>query len=128
MEKFEIIGKEVIERLDQLRKVCTVFLEESLKEFNGAISLVNSDNEFVNYDVVCCTYDGGNHPEYAANPYSNIYRVKLRGDNDIRLDIEDTDDYDISNISTLELYFLCLYISDYKDKLKDAKYNYLNKK
>lgn len=128
MEEFEIIGKEVIERLDQLRKVCTVFLEESLKEFNGVISLVNSDNEFVNYDVVCCTYDGGNHPEYAANPYSNIYRVKLRGDNDIRLDIEDTDDYDISNISTLELYFLCLYISDYKDKLKDAKYNDLNKK
>lgn len=85
--------------------------------------MVNSDNEFVDNDVVSCTYDGGNHPEYAANPFSIIYRVKLFGDDDIRLDIEDTDDYPLENISTLELYYLCLYISDNKEELKDIARN-----
>lgn len=85
--------------------------------------MVNSDNEFVDNDVVSCTYDGWNHPEYAANPFSITYRVKSFGDDDIRLDIEDTDDYPLENISTLELYYLCLYISDNKEELKDIARN-----
>ena len=123
MEKFKVIGKEIVERLAPLRKNCITFLKDILKEFNGVISLVNSDNEFVDNDVVSCTYDGGNHPEYAANPFSIIYRVKSFGDDDIRLDIEDTDDYPLENISTLELYYLCLYISDNKEELKDIARN-----
>lgn len=75
MEKFKVIGKEIVERLAPLRKNCITFLKDTLKEFNGVISLVNSDNEFVDNDVVCCTYDGWNHPEYAANPFSITYRV-----------------------------------------------------
>ena len=123
MEKFKIIGKEVMKRLATLREDCTIFLKNTLKEFDGDITLVNSDGEFIDSDVVSCTYDGGNHPEYAANPFSIIYRLKSFGDDDIRLDIEDTDDYPLENISTLELYYLCLYISDNKEELKDIARN-----
>lgn len=126
MEKFKIIGKEVMKRLATLREDCTIFLKNTLKEFDGDITLVNSDGEFIDSDVVSCTYDGGDNPEYAANPFSIIYGVKSFGDDDIRLDIEDTDDYSIDNIRTLELYYLCLYISDHKEELKDAEYNDLS--
>lgn len=44
---------------------------------------------------MCCnlpivTYDGGNHPEYAANPYSSVYSVYLNTEkNGILVDCDD---------------------------------------
>ena len=125
MEKkdFEKTFEKVAELNKQLREECCDYLRKVLKENGNSIDLQSEDED---YAIVCVTYDGGNHPEYAANPFSIIYGVKSFGDDDILLDIEDTDDYSIDNIRTLELYYLCLYISDHKEELKDAEYNDLS--
>ena len=52
---------------------------------------------------VCITYDGGNHPEYYANPYSHVERVYLKNGN-IYVDTEDCYQYDIENITASELF------------------------
>ena len=112
MEKFKIIGKEVMKRLATLREDCTIFLKNTLKEFDGDITLVNSDGEFIGSDVVSCTYDGGDNPEYAANPYSQVYGIFLNEkDNEIYLNIEDADEYCLDRVdSVLEVYNICLLV------------------
>ena len=109
MEKFKIIGKEVMKRLATLREDCTIFLKTTLKEFDGDITLVNSDGEFIDSDVVSCTYDGGDNPEYAANPYSQVYSVFFNEeDNKIYLETEDCDEYCIDRVdSVMEVYYVC---------------------
>ena len=119
-ETFEEASKKYYECVEIKRKVNEVSLETIkavLSKAEGNSVEIDEDN------MMCVPYDGGNHPEYAANPFSIIYRVKSFGDDDIRLDIEDTDDYPLENISTLELYYLCLYISDNKEELKDIARN-----
>ena len=49
------------------------------------------------------TYDGGNHPEYDATPFSHVERVYLKNGN-IYVDTEDCYQYDIENITASELF------------------------
>lgn len=51
----------------------------------------------------CVTYDGGNHPEYAANPYSDVNGVYLKN-NEIYLHTEDCTTYPITSVTASELY------------------------
>ena len=69
-------------------------------------------SEDEDYDIVCVTYDGGNHPEYAANPYSQVYGIFLNEkDNEIYLNIEDADEYCLDRVdSVLEVYNICLLV------------------
>jgi hypothetical protein len=56
----------------------------------------------INYDyTVSVCYDGGNHPEYNSNCYSEVHSVKLK-DGDIYLETEDCDEYDFENINAEE--------------------------
>ena len=52
---------------------------------------------------VCVTYDGGNHPEYYANPYAHVERVYLKNGK-VYVDTEDCYQYDIDNITASELF------------------------
>lgn len=52
---------------------------------------------------VCVTYDGGNHPEYDATPYSHVERVYCENGN-VYIDTEDCTHYDIDNITASELF------------------------
>ena len=49
------------------------------------------------------TYDGGNHPEYDATPFSHVERVYLK-DGKVYVDTEDCYQYDIDNITASELF------------------------
>lgn len=55
-----------------------------------------------NYPV-SVPYDGGNHPEYASNCFSDVYCVYYKNNN-IYLDIEDCEEYSIENISAENAY------------------------
>ena len=47
---------------------------------------------------ICVTYDGGNHPEYDATPFSHVERVYCENGN-VYIDTEDCNRYDINNIT-----------------------------
>lgn len=122
MEKFEITGKKFLELQSTLNKECIEYLKKVVEEFDGRVNLVNEDYEYAGGEYVSCTYDGGNHPEYATNAFSNVYAVCSCPDGTLYLITEDTDEYPIDSITTLELYCICEYISKYKETLKGEDY------
>lgn len=111
MEKknFEKTFEKVTELNKQLREECCDYLRKVLKENGNSIDLQSENEE---YDIVCVTYDGGWHPEYAANPYSQVYGIFLNEkDNKIYLNIEETDEYCLDRVdSVLEVYDICLLV------------------
>lgn len=111
MEKkdFEKTFEKIAELNKQLREECCDYLRKALKENGNSIDLQSEDED---YDIVCVTYDGGNHPEYTANPYSQVYGIFLNEkDNEIYLNIEDADEYCLDRVdSVLEVYNICLLV------------------
>lgn len=111
-----------------LRLQCERFISDFIKEYgkvngDGSFSLNLYDEEIGEYlgkQNICCTYDGGNHPEYAANPYSTINAIKY-WNNSLFLDTEDVDEYDIENITTDEVISITEYLIDVKDELDENR-------
>ena len=111
MEKknFEKTFEKVAELNKQLREECCDYLRETLKKIGNRIDLRSEEED---YDTVCVTYDGGNHPEYATNPYSQVYGVFFNeADNKIYLETEDCDEYGLDRVdSVMEVYYVCLFV------------------
>lgn len=111
-----------------LRLQCERFIRDFIKEYgkvngDGSFSLNLYDEEIGEYlgnQNICCTYDGGNHPEYAANPYSTINAIKY-GNDSLFLDTEDVDQYDIENITTDEVISITEYLIEVKDELDENR-------
>lgn len=111
-----------------LRLQCERFISDFIKEYgkvngDGSFSLNLYDEEIGEYlgnQNICCTYDGGHHPEYAANPYSTINAIKY-WNNSLFLDTEDVDEYDIENITTDEVISITEYLIDVKDELDENR-------
>ena len=84
-----------------LRKSCIEYIRGVLKGLNGKIIILdpNSMDEDMQgkFEGVTVPYDGGSHPEYNSNCFSQVKAVYLK-DNDIYLEIEETDEYSIDNI------------------------------
>ena len=80
----------------QLAKECISYIKSILDKL---------PNKEIDIDYACCViYDGGNHPEYAANPYSQVERVFLNEFGHIRLDTEDCSDYVLEDLACMEIY------------------------
>lgn len=109
MEKknFEKTFEKFAELNKQLYNECCDYLRETLKENGNRIDLQSVEEE--GYAPVCVTYDGGRHPEYDANPYSQVYGVFLNEeDNEIYLETEDCDEYSLDRVDcVLEVYNVC---------------------
>ena len=111
-----------------LRLQCKSFICDFIKEYgkdngNGSFTLNLYDDEVGEYlgeQNICCTYDGGRHPEYDANPYSTINTIKY-DDGNILLDTEDVDEYDICNIPTDEVISIAEYLIEVKDELDENR-------
>ena len=70
------------------------------------------------FQAVTVPYDGGNHPEYNSNCFSQVNAAYLKG-NDIYLDIDETDEYSIDNIDIQDvenIAELVKSIIDYQNK------------
>lgn len=89
-----------------LRKSCIEYIRGVLKGLNGEIIILdpNSMDEDMQgkFEGVTVPYDGGNHPEYNSNCFSQVKAVYLKG-NDIYLEIEETDEYSIDNIDVQDV-------------------------
>ena len=95
------------EALKKMRKDCIAYLKYVLK-FYGEVKF-NFDYDEQN---ICISYDGGNHPEYASNCYSTVYRVYRGNDGEICLEIEDSSAYELDRVSTEDLVCICEAIQD----------------
>ena len=108
MEKkdFEKTFEKIAELNKQLREECCDYIRKVLKENGNRIDLQSEDED---YDIVCVTYDGGRHPEYDANPYSQVYSVFFNEeDNKIYLETEDCDEYGLDRVdSVMEVFGVC---------------------
>ena len=114
--------KKVNELLDQMqpmraevKKRCLAYLKRVLKKAeDNTISFQDEDGNDIGNNYVCVTYDGGRHPEYASNAFSQVHGIYLRKNNKgkdcIILDTEDDDEYGIENINWDELVDLTDYV------------------
>lgn len=84
-----------------LRKSCIDYIRGVLKGLDGEMIVLDPksmDEEMQDeFQAVTVHYDGGNHPEYNSNCFSQVNAAYLKG-NDIYLDIDETDEYSIDNI------------------------------
>jgi len=96
---------------------CMGFLKGLLALNGGKIEFHEYDEDGVQIDdnSFCVSYDGGNHPEYDSNCFSEVRSVYIK-DGEIYLDTEDCDEYSIKHVSDREIIEMCLYIySDLMD-------------
>lgn len=87
----------------QVKEGCMEYIKAELAKHNNAIDLTDTDG-------VSVMYDGGNHPEYASNAFSDVYSVFME-DGDIYLKTEDCRKYPIENITLDNLFDVafCIY-------------------
>ena len=96
---------------EQIRKRCISYLKRVLKKREGkSILLYDEDGDAIDDEYVTVTYDGGRHPEYDSNAFSNVGAVYLDEKGNIMLDTDDCDEYEIDNITWDELYTLAEYV------------------
>lgn len=99
LNKVEYVINNWITWNSELYMSCMEYIEEVLN--------ILPDNKIVineNYPV-SVPYDGGNHPEYASNCFSNVLSVYCK-DDCIYLETEDCKNYGIENINAENLYYL----------------------
>ena len=118
IEKFNNLCVEFYEAKVAIRKHCIDMLKEicnrtESKEINLA-KMIN----FL-YDEGSPTpvfsYDGGNHPEYASNMYSDVKGFELNENNIIVFTLEDSDCYETGRVLTDDLVELCEIIIGYEN-------------
>lgn len=101
---FQKTGEQVSDLLCTLRNQCVRYLNGKVKE-GETIDIT----EMEDYGSLCVTYDGGNHPEYAANPYSTVEGV-FKKDGKVYLETEDCDELELDRVETMDLYGVCDFI------------------
>ena len=97
------IWKKRFELDKQVKEGCLDYIKAELAKHNNFIDLTETDG-------VSVMYDGGNHPEYASNAFSEVYSVFMK-DGDIYLETEDCSQYDIDSITLDNLFDVafCIY-------------------
>lgn len=100
MKKTIELREEVNDTLTKIRKESLRYIKKMLKKYNGSIDF--SELEDVCLPSVC--YDGGRHPEYDTNAFSSVFSVFLNADNEVCLEIDDCDEYEISRINWDEVF------------------------
>ena len=88
---------------DKIEKILTTLREDCLDYLRNIVSKHNNSYEFDNDYMVTVSYDGGNHPEYASNVYSQVHRIYIK-DNKLLFDIDDEYGYSEDRITTYELF------------------------
>ena len=105
--------EEYYKAASEARKNCKDYLKWAVKKYGkketdnyGKIVFrLEFDTEYDDQNI-SVAYDGGAHPEYASNLYSEVYSVSVCLD-DITLDIEDSSQYEFDRVETADLLVIC---------------------
>ena len=107
MKKAIKLMEQIAETQKEIRKESENYIRKALEKSGGTISFENPKGE-----VVSVTYDGGRHPEYASNAFSMVEDAFLNDKNEICLNTEDCEEYEISRIDWDEVYDVAMFIHD----------------
>jgi hypothetical protein len=102
--RFEILAEEYFKVGEAMRKSAINWLRVKLRRFKE-MDFGMLDKQFT------CSYDGGANPECANNCFSVVEGVYLKGD-DVFINLEDCDNYEIDKLSNDEVYNLCDYVKN----------------
>ena len=108
---FRDTGEQIEAMMSKLRKESIKFIKDTIIKESGKKGSINIYDEDEN-DPVYVSYDGGSHPEYASNLYSMVYDVHINSNGKLVLCIEDSDDYEITRCTTMEIYEVACMIDD----------------
>lgn len=90
------------EEMGKLRRDLIKGINEICAKYDGGeINLGELQYDGV-IEPVSVVYDGGNHPEYASNAFSQVNCVRTDGD-EFAVDIDDANNYPCDNLSTDEI-------------------------
>jgi hypothetical protein len=114
MRKVNQLLKEIKPIRAEINKRCIAYLKRVLKKAeNHRIGFYDEENgEYIGGEVVCVTYDGGNHPEYASNAFSTVNGVFINRRGVISLNIEDCSDYELEDVSWEDVYNIAEYLKN----------------
>lgn len=116
MEKTIELWGQITPMLWKVKEDCLAYIKSELEKADGNyISFLDEDGEPIGGDMVCVTYDGGHHPEYASNAFDLVRGIYLkqhegRKETLIMLDTEDDDEYWIGNIEVGEIYGVAFFL------------------
>ena len=102
-EQMYPMKKEVKERSMQ-------YILDELHKNKNIIPFTDEDGEFWGGNAICVTYDGGRHPEYAANPYSDVKGIVKRG-GDVIVETQDGE-MNLESLSWDEIFSLADFIHE----------------
>ena len=88
---------------EEWQKLNSQLFQESKDYIKECLSKTIDNSISIDECNICVTYDGCNHPEYYANPFSHVERVYCEN-GEVYLDTEDCTRYDIYNITASELF------------------------
>ena len=101
-----------------LRKACIDYITKVLKGRDGEMIVLdpNSMDEEMREHFYAFTvpYNGGNDPDYDSNCFSKVKAAYLKN-NEIYLDIEETDEYAIENINASDIENVAEHIKEIID-------------
>lgn len=112
MRKVNKLLKEILPIRAEINKRCIAYLKRVLKKAdNHRINFYDEEHgEYIGGEFVCVTYDGGSHPEYASNAFSEVKGIYLNERGQILLHTEDCDCYEIVSITWDEVVDLANYV------------------
>jgi len=130
MENIEVLKQE-IDKVEQefshiksdLRTKVINLMVAIVQKYNGKVDFYENEEfrEECSFAIGCVTitYDGGRHPEYATNAFSEVFGVYL-DNNKIFIDCEDCDAYSIDRIWSLdEVIAICDVLRNYDSYMTD---------
>ena len=109
MKKFQKTMGKICPLLSQLHEECVEFLKETLAD-DPTIDLKEFEED--GGMPVCVTYNGGNHPEYASNVFSQVLLIKKDEKGNVVLDTEDAEIL-IEDVPAIEASGVCEVVVDW---------------
>ena len=101
--------------LDKWKKANTELYQECEKYIKSQLEVLPNNEIVIDYDnctyIPSVVYDGGRHPGYDSNAFSNVECVYLK-DGNVYLDIEDASGYNIDRINAESLFDVALVVKE----------------
>lgn len=96
-------------KMKEYREVALEYLKDLLGKYQRILLNFGGDNP---EEIAFVSYDGGSHPEYASNVFSEVSSVGLNAGGEVSLEIEEDDDYNVDRLETNEIYNLIYIINN----------------
>ena len=104
MEKVYELYNKMLPIKQEIKERSLSYIKERLENSKGNhIDFCDEDGEPLGGTTVYVTYDGGNHPEYYADPYSVVHSIYMKN-NKIYIDCDGDSQYELENVEWGDIF------------------------